>query len=420
MPRLLSVAESSHASPRPRQSTIDSSYSARAWSSSAPLWTIRPARARNAEGPAVRGLRRTVEARELSRTRPARWFGGSVGHELAASGSPSARSSASSRDNAAPAASSNASCSGPKRHAGSRAFAPRGRRSPCHLRRQGSPSPASSSRAGELHRRRRRRRPCTRRCRAGRGARPRRHRAPGRQPVRGGKARARGRRRRERAAARPRFVSARARRSRSPRASPIARLSSNSRDGAFVLPLAQVHVAEVVRRDREEPAVPGGACEHHRFLLQRAAAGDVPLPDRERPEQRESHGLAALQTGAPRELPQTDRLLLGLLQVALPQRQDRSAPQRVDEAFGFGVTAERQHRGEQATAFGPVPPRDPVRPDRPRQPKRSVGVLRTPADGRASCARFACSAASRSSHSRPSRACSSGPARSPSATYQAA
>ena len=98
------------------------------------------------------------------------------------------------------------------------------------------------------------------------------------------------------------------------------------------------------------------------------------MPAASDPEQREGHRLAAPQTGVARELQQADRLLLGLVQVALPQRQDRGAPQRVDEAFGFGVTAERQHLGEQATAFGPVPARHPVRPDRSRQPKRSVGV----------------------------------------------
>ncbi len=64
-----------------------------------------------------------------------------------------------------------------------------------------------------------------------------------------------------------------------------------------------------------------------------------------------------------------------LVDIALPQRQDRSAPESIDQALGLDIAAERERGRQKAPAFGPVPPLSPVQPDRTHQPQRSVVVL---------------------------------------------
>ena len=56
------------------------------------------------------------------------------------------------------------------------------------------------------------------------------------------------------------------------------------------------------------------------------------------------------------------------------QRENRPAPQRIDESLRVKVCPEGDGSGEVAPAFGPVSACLPVRPDRPREPQRAVDV----------------------------------------------
>jgi hypothetical protein len=138
-------------------------------------------------------------------------------------------------------------------------------------------------------------------------------------------------------------------------------------DRTLVVSLAQVDAAEVVQGGGEQPAVIHAWGEHQRLLVQRAGLVAIPARRCGHRERVHPRGLSEPQSLRPRELEQSRRPVFALVDVALPERQDRSAPERIDQTLGVDVAAEREGGGQIAPAFGPVPPLSPPKPDRTRQ-----------------------------------------------------
>ena len=141
-----------------------------------------------------------------------------------------------------------------------------------------------------------------------------------------GRARARERGRRARVLAWPRLMSSRARRSRSPRASPIARLSSNSSIARSLSPSLRYTPPRLFRA--AESSQPSSTLRASTNDSSNSARAWSRFPRSPRPSRAcaPPRPLRAAVRRRPRELQQARRPVFALVDVALPQRQD-AAPQ---------------------------------------------------------------------------------------------
>src|SRR5262249_12241739 len=144
--------------------------------------------------------------------------------------------------------------------------------------------------------------------------------------------------------------------------------------GALVPTLAHQLVAEVVQRDREQPRVTAATADRQRLLEKRVSLIESPPSGCDDREEVDRHRPHILPFRSLRYLEDAGSQLLAFVDVALPQREQCSAPQRVDEPLGVKAGPERDGGVQEAAPLGPVPACLPVQPDRTRQPKRTVGV----------------------------------------------